>query len=432
MDIKVLGPCQYANPLPSGRFFDAADRILVDADLPSLRQAIGDGDDPPTYQLAGPRRRIFFDPATTSAAIVTCGGLCPGINDVIRAIYMQLWHGYGVRRILGLRYGYEGLNPACGHEPLILDWDEVDDIHQMGGSILSSSRGPQDPAVMVDYLVEQDIDILFAIGGDGTQRGAQAIHEEIEQRGLPISIIGIPKSIDNDISCIERTFGFHTAVSAAQTAIVAAHNEAKGAPNGIGIVKLMGRHSGFIAAHATLAFSEVNLTLVPEVPFQLFGEGQVLDYLEDRLHRRQHAVIVVAEGAGQNLFDDPTTSKDASGNDKLKDIGLLLKDVIKDELGRRGLEASLKYIDPSYMIRGIPATPADSVYCLTLGQRAADAGMAGCTGMLVGTWHNHVTHVPLTQATAKRKVLDPQSLIWQSVLHATGQPDWGRQVDASD
>ncbi len=423
MEIPRFGPAMVASPLRSRHFVQPGSRVLVNHDLDAVLKMEREGQALPSYASAGPRDPIFHDPAQTTAAIVTCGGLCPGINDVIRAIFMQLWHGYGVRRILGLKYGFQGLNPACGHEPIRLDPDEVDDIHQQGGSILSSSRGPQDPRIMVDFLVERGINILFTIGGDGTQRGAKAISDEVNRRGLPISIIGVPKSIDNDISCIDQTFGFETAVSEASQAIVSAHNEAKGAPNGVGIVKLMGRHSGFIAAWATLAYSEVNLTLVPEIAFKLHGKGNVLDYVEWRLRNRRHCVIVVAEGAGQDLFG-ASCGRDASGNNLLQDIGVLLKEEIKTHCSALDMEVSIKYIDPSYMIRGVPATAGDSVYCLRLGQHAAHAGMAGYTDMLVGSWHGHITHVPLHMATAERKLLDPHGWEWQTVLRATGQPDW--------
>jgi 6-phosphofructokinase 1 len=421
MDIPRLGPCQYPSPLTSGDFVPEGKRVLLSNDEAQLRGKISAERPLASYELAGPRERIFFDPNGVTAAIVSCGGLCPGINDVIRAIFMELWHDYGVRRILGLRYGYQGLNPACGHKPLELDFDEVDDIHKHGGSILASSRGPQDPATMVDFLVAEGIDMIFPIGGDGTQRGALALHAEIAKRGLPIAVVGIPKSIDNDISCIDRTFGFETAVSEARDAIRCAHIEAKGAPNGVGLVKLMGRHSGFIAAWASLAYSEVNLTLVPEVDAPLDG---VLDYLINRLQRRKHAVVVVAEGAGQSYFADSATGEDASGNAALRDIGLFLKQEIKARGKADGSPVAIKYIDPSYMIRGVPANAGDSVLCLRLGQCAVHAAMAGASGMLVGTWHGQFTHVPLEQATNQRRLLDRQGWVWQSVLHATGQPDW--------
>ncbi len=337
---------------------------------------------------------------------------------MIRAIVLQLYHHYGVETIYGFRYGYEGLNPAYFHRPMMLDPVVVKDIHQKGGSLLGSSRGPQDPAVMVDTLVQLGVGILFTIGGDGTLRGAAALADEIERRGLAISVISIPKTIDNDICNVDMSFGYQTAVAEARRSTAAAHVEAIGARNGIGLVKLMGRESGFIAASATLADNDVNFCLVPEVPFSLEG---LLCALERRVVQRGHAVIVVGEGAGQNLFVK-NLGEDASGNKKLGDIGLLLKNEIRTYFAGKSMDITLKYIDPSYMIRSTPASAADSAFCLQLGMYAVHAGMSGRTNMLVGHWNNHFTHVPITMGVAARRQLDPQGRLWASVLASTGQP----------
>jgi 6-phosphofructokinase 1 len=331
---------------------------------------------------------------------------------------LSLFYHYGVRTVFGFRYGFEGLTYKHGHAPLELTAKVVEDIHQQGGTILGSSRGPQDVSEMVDTLERMNVGILFAIGGDGTLRGAQAIAEEIRQRNLKIGVIGIPKTIDNDISFVQRSFGFVTAVSEATTAIYAAHAEAEGARNGIGLVKLMGRHAGFIAAHATLANSDVNFCLVPEVSFSLEG---FLTALSARLQARQHAVVVAAEGAGQDLMETPG-ERDASGNIRLGDIGLFLKEQINDYFTKSNTDVSLKYIDPSYTIRSMPAIPADSAFCLMLGHNAVHAGMAGRTNMLVGYWKEELTHVPISVAVSKRKQIDPMDKLWTGVLSSTGQP----------
>ena len=412
--IRTLGKCRFDSPVESTLFIDENDRVLVDVSLSAFRDCKGD---PPSFEAAGPRKRIFFDPARTHAAIVTCGGLCPGLNDVIRALVMVSWYRYGISNILGLRYGYEGLVKSIGHKPIALTPDIVEDIHQHGGTILGTSRGPQDPGVMVDYLVENGIDILFAIGGDGTQRGALAITREIEKRSLPIAVVGIPKTIDNDIAFTERTFGFETAVAASQHAIACAHMEAKGARNGIGLVKLMGRESGFVAVHASIASSDVNLVLIPELPFAL---ENVLAYLEERLARKAHAVIVAAEGAGQHLVG--CTGVDKSGNRKLGDIGAFLKSALTDHFVRAGIPASVKYIDPSYTIRSIPANADDSVFCFQLAENAVHAALSGRTSMVIGLWNGHFVHVPIERAVGSRKTVDTSGLLWQSVLDNTGQP----------
>jgi 6-phosphofructokinase 1 len=416
--IERLGDCRVPSPMPAARFVGDDERILYHAHPEDLRRCLAAGLAPPAMELAGPRERIFFDPAKIACGIVTCGGLCPGINDVIRAVTLSLHHHYGVRKIYGFRYGYEGLVKRLGHAPLELTPVMVSQIGEMGGTILASSRGPQDPAEIVDYLEELGIGILFAIGGDGTLKGAGKIAEEALRRGRPISVIGIPKTIDNDISFVQKTFGFETAVAEAHRAIYAAHAEAAGARNGIGLVKLMGRDSGFIAAFASLIDSQVNFCLVPEVPFTMEG---FLSSLQERLARRGHAVVVAAEGAGQELLA-ATAEKDASGNARLGDVGTFLRDAIKGHFAKTGMEATVKYIDPSYIIRSQPANTHDSALCLLLGQSAVHAGMAGRTNMVVGLWNHQFTHAPIALATSARKKLDPDGWLWSSVLASTGQP----------
>jgi 6-phosphofructokinase 1 len=412
--VERLGRGGFSSPLDSGVFIDDAEGVIVDATLSGLK---GKGIELDFLEKAGPRERLFFDSDTARAAMVTCGGICPGLNDVIRAVTMVLWYRYGVREIFGLRYGYKGLIASYNHEPMILTPDLVEDIHKDGGTILGTSRGPQSPSHMVDFMEAMKIDILFTIGGDGTQRGALAIGEEIRKRGLPISVIGIPKTIDNDLSFTERTFGFETAVAMSQSPINGAHMEAKGVENGIGIVKLMGRESGFIATYATLASSDVNLVLIPEAPFSL---EKVFAYLKERIIRKNHAVIVVAEGAGQDHV--PGVGFDESGNKRLGDIGSFLKGAIEDYFGTQGIPAAVKYLDPSYIIRSAPAIPDDSVLCFQLAENAVHAAMSGRTGMVVGVWNGHFVHVPTPLAVRERKQVDTTSLLWQSVLDNTGQP----------
>jgi 6-phosphofructokinase 1 len=369
------------------------------------------------FEMAGPRRKLFFDPARTRVAMVTCGGLCPGINDVIRGLTMVLWNRYGVRDIWGLRYGYEGLIAEYEHEAVALTPERVEDIHQHGGTILGSSRGHQDVGQMVDGLIARGVNILFTIGGDGTQRGALALVAELRRRHVPLAVIGLPKTIDNDIAFTQRTFGFETAVAMSQAPIAGAHMEAKGVRNGIGLVKLMGRASGFVAAYASLASSDVNLALVPESPFRL---EKVFAYLEQRLREKAHAVVVCAEGAGQDLVAADGT--DASGNRKLGDIGVFLSHAIAQRFCGPALKATVKYIDPSYTIRSAPASADDSVFCFQLAENAVHAALSGRTGMVVGAWNDHFVHVPMAQAVAARKFIDPAGALWRSVLENTGQP----------
>ncbi len=416
--VSRLSECRIPSPMSGAEFVSDDERVLYHATLSEIESFFAAGKHPPGLEMAGPRKKIYFDPSKLKCGIVTCGGLCPGLNDVIRAIVMSLFYHYGVRTVFGFRYGYEGLSYKYGHVPLELTPEEVADIHEKGGTILGSSRGAQDVSDMVDTLEQMNVGILFTIGGDGTLRGAHAIAEEIGRRGLKIAVIGVPKTIDNDILHVERSFGFETAVSEAATAIYSAHAEAEGARNGIGLVKLMGRESGFIAAHAALAISDVNFCLVPEVSFSLEA---FLEALRERLEKRGHAVIVVGEGAGQDLLK-ATGKRDASGNVRLGDIGIFLRDKIKGYFKKAGVEANLKYIDPSYTIRSMPANPHDSVFCLLLGHNAVHAGMTGRTDMLVSNWRREFTHVPIPLAVSARKQIDPHGRLWSNVVASTGQP----------
>jgi 6-phosphofructokinase 1 len=426
--IKNLGSCLFESPLqnlldPEGRsfrFIQENERIMLQHRLRDLLQNPGTLESAPSLELAGPRKNIYFDPKETTIGVVTCGGLCPGLNNVIRDLVMSASHLYGVPRIIGFRYGYRGIAEKNLH--IQLTTRSVTDIQEQGGSILGSSRGNQDPSRMVDQLEALRINILFVIGGDGTMRGALILRQEIAKRNLKISIIGIPKTIDNDFRYMDQSFGFDTAYAKAVEAIDGAHREAEGAPNGIGLVKLMGRHAGFIACAATLASNQVNFVLIPEIPFVLEGANGFLYALHQRLLKRYHAVIVVAEGAGQELLKNGGSEKDASGNIKLMDIGLYLAEHIKDHFKKIKMEINLKYIDPSYIIRSIKANPADSLLCTALAFNAVHAGMSGKTEMVVAMYRRSLVYVPMQQVIASRNQVDPNGSFWLNVITSTGQP----------
>jgi 6-phosphofructokinase 1 len=414
-----LGPATHPSPLP----YAVPDDLLVPADLQ------WPGGSPPTdlvrFEKAGPRRHLFFDPARTRAAIVTCGGLCPGLNNVIRSVTRELRRSYGVPSVLGIRGGYRGLDPARGRPPVELTESLVEDIHRDGGTLLGTSRGPVDIGTAVDFLISQRIDILFTVGGDGTQRGGQALFDEARARGYALAVVGIPKTIDNDVRFVSRTFGFGTAVAEAVRVIASAHTEARCVHNGVAVVKLMGRHAGFIAAAATVASQDVNFCLVPEVPLVLDGEAGLLAALERRLRITDHAVIVAAEGAGQDLLG-ASGERDASGNPKLQDIGLHLKDRLNAHFQARGIEMQLRYFDPSYQIRGCPADTEDALLCDRLARHAVHAAMAGKTGLVVSYLNGQFVHVPVEQITRGSKRLDLEGELWRAVLSSTGQAArWG-------
>lgn len=372
-------------------------------------------------EKAGPREKIYFDPKKVCAGIVTCGGLCPGLNDVIRSLVMTLWYQYGVRNILGIPFGYCGFLPEYGYEPIRLEPQKVSVIHQHGGTILGSSRGGSKTEEIMDAIEQLNINMLFTIGGDGTQKGALALYNEARKRGRKLAIVGIPKTIDNDLSFVQRSFGFETAVSRAVESVNAAHTEAISAINGLGLVKVMGRESGFIAAYTALASNDVNYVLIPEVPFELEGKNGLWESIKARMERRHHAVVLVAEGAGQNLLK-ASKAVDASGNKVLNDIGVYLKNKLVELAKRDGVVLNLKYIDPSYIIRGSAANPNDSIYCSRLGAHAAHAAMSGRTGLLVSMLHEQYVHVPIALSVGRRNLVDPESDLWRDVVIQTGQP----------
>jgi len=411
-----LGDAIHPSPL---RFF-VPDDVLVPSET-QWPQGL-----PPSdmllFEKAGPRQQLYFDPLRTRAAIVTCGGLCPGLNNVIRSVTRELRRSYGVTSVLGIRGGYRGLDPSRGKPPIELTDDLVEDIHRDGGTLLGTSRGPVDMRIAVDFLVAQGVNVLFTVGGDGTQRGGHALFEEARSRGHALSVVGIPKTIDNDVRFVTRTFGFATAVSEAVRVIESAHTEARSVDNGVALVKLMGRHAGFIAAAAAVASQDVNFCLVPEVPFALDGEGGLLAALERRLQLKAHAVVVVAEGAGQELLDGGG-DHDASGNLKLQDVGLLLKDRLDAHFKARGIEMTLRYFDPSYQIRGCPADTEDALLCDRMARHAVHAAMAGKTGLVISYLNGQFVHVPISEIARGSKRLDLEGELWRAVLSSTGQPE---------
>ena len=426
--IPVLGEAKIPSPAHNKErgkerqaFISDTERVVIDVNPSRIAETVREGKDLPSFEMAGPREKIYFDPSKMRCALVTCGGLCPGLNDIIRSIVLELYYGYGVRNIYGIRYGLQGFIPKYGHDVMDLKPEAVLNILEIGGSVLGSSRGPQEIGEIVDSLERMSISALFMIGGDGTLKAAIKIADAVFERGLKISIVGIPKTIDNDIYLVSRSFGFDSAVDIATMAIKSAHNESAGYPNGIGLIKLMGRYSGFIAATSALAQQDVNFVLIPEIDFDIEGPNGLLASLEERLRQRQHAVIVVAEGAGQKYIKSDKDEVDASGNIKLKDIGLFLKDTISAWFKSKNIDISLKYIDPSYIIRSLPANANDHVFCSFLGRDAVHAAMAGKTKLIVGNWSNHFVHIPMSASAEKRKQVNPNGKLWQSVLEATGQ-----------
>ncbi|MEI6322100.1 MAG: ATP-dependent 6-phosphofructokinase [bacterium] len=414
MSITKLGEARYDSPVS----FSGSDEVFMPAEI----QWHG-GNVPEElilFEKAGPRKKVFFDPKNTRAAIVTCGGLCPGLNNVIRSVTRELIRGYAIKSVIGIRGGYRGLDPKRGKRPIELTDDLVEDIHKEGGTMLGTSRGPVDTGVAVDFLINNEVNILFTVGGDGTQRGGNDLFEEARKRGHELAVVGIPKTIDNDVHFVTRTFGFDTAVDEAVRVINSAHTEARSVDNGVSIVKLMGRHAGFIAAAATVASQDVNFCLVPEIPFALEGPRGLFAAMERRLGKKSHAVLVVAEGAGQELLES-NDERDESGNLRLKDIGHFLKDQFQAHFKKRGIEMTLRYFDPSYQIRGCPANTQDALICDFMGRHAVHAAMSGRTGLVISYLHSHFVHVPISVIARGSKRLELNGELWNAVLSSTRQ-----------
>jgi 6-phosphofructokinase 1 len=419
--IQQIGEPTHPNPSSLEVFVGDDERIAFSSQIKNLKNQFQNYDEVPSFEKAGARQTILHDPAKTKAALITCGGLCPGLNNVIKGLVNILEKSYGIQEILGIRYGYKGLTKQSAEEPLRLNSAIVDQIHKQGGTILGSSRGNQDPQLMVDELQRRGINLLFCIGGDGTLKGAEAIAIEANNRNAKISVVGVPKTIDNDLGFVEKTFGFETSVQIAAEIISCAHSEAEGAENGIGIVKLMGRDSGFIAATASLANSVVDFCLIPELPFQIDGPDGLCMAIEDRLKLQKHAVVVVAEGAGQELFDNQEKRIDQSGNILKDDIGELLKVNLTDYFKKQDIAISIKYLDPSYHIRSVAANASDAVFCHLLAEYAVHAAMAGKTNLAIGYWNNFFTHVPIALATEERRMVSLEGALWRGVISATQQ-----------
>lgn len=430
LTVRTLGPCTVDSPLL--KFLESRpitvnnvaedDGVLFDDCLSVVNSRGCPTGELPIFEPAGPRKKIFFDPSKTRAGIVTCGGLCPGLNNVIRALVMELYFRYGVKRIYGFQNGFEGFTVKHAREVIDLTPEVVSNINEQGGTMLGTSRGAQDPNEIVDCLERMNIQILFVIGGDGSLKGALKISETLRQRQSRVAVVGIPKTIDNDIAVIDQSFGFQTAFSVATESIRAAHVEARASNNGVGMVKVMGRHSGFIACYAALAQNDANFVLVPEIPFQLQGEQGFLPVLAERIKKRGHALVLVAEGAGQELMRQAEQQFDASGNAKLEDIGIFLRQQIQQHFREQSMECNIKYIDPSYLIRSVPANPFDSVYCLRLAHNAVHAAMCGKTEMVIARYKGRFVHMPIPMCVRAPNRVDPYGDLWMSVLESTGQP----------
>uniref|UniRef100_A0A6N2KZW7 ATP-dependent 6-phosphofructokinase n=1 Tax=Salix viminalis TaxID=40686 RepID=A0A6N2KZW7_SALVM len=417
----------YRNQLQDNPAYSTVKENFVNVDDAVAQKVVVHNNSPrgTHFRRAGPRQKVYFKSDEVHACIVTCGGLCPGLNTVIREIVCALHHIYGVNKVLGIDGGYRGF---YSKNTIKLTPKVVDDIHKRGGTFLGTSRGGHDKSKIVDSIQDRGINQVYIIGGDGTQKGAALIYEEIRRRGLKVAVVGVPETIDNDIPVIDRSFGFDTAVEEAQRAISAAHVEAGSFENGIGVVKLMGRHSGFIAMHATLASRDVDCCLIPESPFYLEGKGGLFEFIKRRLIENGHMVIVVAEGAGENLLTKYLQSmdlQDASGNNLHHDVGLWISQKINDHFAREDKMAiTLKYIDPTYMIRAVPGNASDNVYCTLLAHSAVHGAMAGFTGFTAGPVNGQHCYIPFERINERQNQVVITDRMWARLLSSTDQPSF--------
>jgi len=361
-------------------------------------------------------KHIWWEPKKVKAALITAGGLCPGLNSIIQGVTNCLWRDYGVRQIVGITAGYNGLSDPAKHPSMLLTPELVEDIHMRGGSILKAGRGGFNAAKICETLRAGGYTHLFVIGGDGTQYAGHLLYVEARKQKLPISVVGVPKSIDNDVLFVDRTFGFDSAVEAAAGVIRNGWVEATSCPNAVGIVKLMGRDAGFVAAHAALASNLVDLVLVPEVEVEM---EDVLQFVDATLAHKGHMVVVVAEGAGQAHV--ATGQKDASGHTVYGDVGVYLRDTLNKHLKPKG--GRTFYIDPSYIIRSVPPTPNDHIYCARLANNAVHTAMRGYTGVCVGAIHNIIVILKSKLIASGKKQLKIKSSTWQSCVQVCSMPE---------
>eukprot|EP00611_Tribonema_gayanum_P031998 TRINITY_DN93_c0_g2_i1.p1 TRINITY_DN93_c0_g2~~TRINITY_DN93_c0_g2_i1.p1 ORF type:complete len:506 (-),score=167.86 TRINITY_DN93_c0_g2_i1:425-1804(-) len=376
------------------------------------------------FLRAGPRAKLHFDPTTVNACIVTCGLLCPGLNSVIHHLIDTLKNNYNAGKIYGIRGGWGGFWDPEKPPIQLCQSKDLEFLQSRAGSILGCSVGGFDVKKIMQFLMDKQISHMYVIGGDGTHRGAHRIAVECIAMGLNIAVAGIPKSVDNDIDLVDRSFGFMTAVEEAQNAIRSATIEAKcNLPNGIGIVKLMGRSTGYLAAYATMASGDVDLCLVPEVEIRLDGPDGCLPHLERVVQTKGYAVVVISEGAGQAQLSEVAAEARSKGA-PLPSVGQYMKSQIEKHFASKGKTATCKYIDPSVSVRSVAANAFDQILCMQLAQNAVHGAMAGYTAFAAGVVNNRTVLIPITEIVdTSPKGLNPRGRTWERVLCITRQPN---------
>ena len=409
----LISPC-YGNP--NNR--DVLSGGWIDRNLFQKYNEYVKADNGELYIRGGPRFHIALDNLRVKACIMTCGGLCPGLNVVIRELVMALRYNYGVAEIYGIKWGFLGFTQKeCW---IKLEPEDVKHIHLLGGTVLGTSRRGFDGEEISKQLIKNNVNMVFFIGGDGTHRGIKELSKILKEKKKKIILVGIPKSIDNDMPIIDKSFGLESVVQESVRTIRAANVEANCNLNGIGLVKLFGRSSGFVAMLSTLAARDVNICLIPEIPFNLYGENGLLDFIFQRMQVKEHCVIVVSDGARFSVKDYKT-----SNGRPVEDIGLVIKKEIIEKSEELGIEVNLKYMDPTYVVRAVPANEYDCNLCAKLAESAVHCAFAGFTNFSVGMINNKPCMIPLEKMCGKseRKV-EFNSDDYLMLLASTGQPSF--------
>ncbi|MGA7341196.1 MAG: 6-phosphofructokinase [Terracidiphilus sp.] len=458
-----------------GTLSDDSPRVMLDA----RGRAEADGAVDLSLPEARPRTHLRYPlqpGAMLGIGILVSGGIAPGINAVIDGIVLRhsLYHARQCARgrrhsieILGYREGFKGLLRPGVH-PQRLNSAAIRGVVEIGGSYLGTSRadellpgtGPNRNAKLeaaIGRLQNDGVHILYVIGGDGSMSCAHALWHYARRKGYELSVVGIPKAMDNDILWVWQSFGFLSAVEEARQAILHMHTEVSSNPR-VGIVQLFGSDSGFIASHAGYS-TACDLVLIPEDPMTM---DDIVTHISERLTDRfgngqdiagPYALVVMAETAlpadARKYIDDPRVGlsegkrgeKEALKSfldngrrvrgqtpDELRTAGLkivsrVLQDRIQQELEPREYWRDFRVItnEPRHLIRSIPPSVTDVIFGERLGALAVDNAMAGYTDFMVSQWLTEFVLVPLPLVVLGRKRVPTNGIFWKSVLSKTGQ-----------
>lgn len=485
------------NPIPleiRGSFREESDTIIVDAR--SRYHCTSGGKNKCcleniglTFPEAGPRENLVYpmesrDGATDSlqVGVLVSGGIAPGINAVIKGIVDRhtLYSNHAKENddtsydleIIGYRDGFSGL---LSGSHIKLNRKKVRDFANKGGSLLGTSRyhplldlddpGKRDSAVRDIISNLKDIDILYVIGGDGSMRAAhmiwtraQRMHAEGEASKL--SVVAIPKTMDNDILWVWQSFGFMSAVEKAKQFVLQLHTEASSNPR-LGIMQLFGSDSGFVVTHAALASGVCDYVLIPEADFSMEVLCEFIKKkLKSRYKRGQDGkspfgMILMAETAiprdginspGCKYIDDPDVGLEKEEKiaiEKFIADGRRVQGQTQDALRRGGIKIISRVVqkeirqmkpgqywekfrvftnEPRHLIRAIDPSVQDVIFGQRMGTLAVDNAMAGYTDFMISQWLTEYVLVPLKLVVLGRKRVPQKGIFWKSVLANTGQP----------